>query len=596
MITLIKVQIVKLLKKASQSDVFLIALFALAFVWGLLPYYRNGHIVLGGEGNYVLDYAIHLKKFSFMWFSVYGYGVANVLPSGTGLNIIFLWFVEKLSGSVAVVNFVLIFLLYFLPFLFMYWACRLMKASVQLAFMIASFYVLNPFCLYYLINLNQWNMFSLTAMPIYLCVILKNYRDGVALFFYSALVSFSLAQAFTNPPTAVVIHFSMVISLVAAAVTVGSCVRFSAILGRYLLLLVSFCLVNAWWILGFVYAGASSIGKLYTHSFATSWLKTTVGGHGAILAKMFPLTTLVPDSPQYDFFSYWYSLLPSKVIALIPSVIVFVLLLRIPDKKEKKNALLLLVLLLVSLFFIKGPSGAFGFIYSLLFTYFPGFYIFKTPVEKFGLIYIFIFTILLLLIFKAYHAHRNFDDLKKAFMFYLVFCSVPLLSGNLLNDYTLGTLGHCSRKYIEKPSYRLMRHVIMQDEARYRILSEPGMGNYQVCIKTGEGTFYTGVDPLLMNTDKPFFASQNYVDGLYISTALPGYTKLLGLYNIKKILVNEDLFPWFGAIGPPDAKTVEEILDEHGLEKRREGEIVLYQNKPEDYLPLVFTSSVGAAE
>lgn len=583
-------------QKAANSDMFFISLFALALVWGLLPYYRNGHIILGGEGNYVLDYGIHFKKYSYMWFSVFGYGVANVWASGTGLNIFFLRLLEKVTNSVEFVNFSLIFLIYFLPFLFMYWACRLMKASALMAFMAAAFYVLNPFCLFYLNSLNQWNVFSLTAMPVFLCLILKNYKDVVALFFYSALVSLSLAQACTNPPTAVVIHFSMVISLLAAAVTVGSCVRFSAILGRYLLLLVSFCLVNAWWILGFVYAGASTIGKLYTHSFATSWLKTTVGGHGAILAKMFPLTTIVPDSPRYDFFSYWYSLLPSKVIALIPSVIVLVLLLHIPDKKEKKNALLFLVLLLVSLFFIKGPSGAFGFIYSLLFTYFPGFYIFKTPVEKFGLIYIFIFTILLLLVFKAFRSHRKFSDLKKAFIFYLIFCSIPLISGNLINNYTLGALGHGSRKYKEKPSYRLMRHVIMQDEARYRILSEPGMGNYQVCIKTGEKVFYTGVDPVLMNTDKPFLASQHAIDGVYTSVALPEFTKLIGLYNIKRILVNEDLFPWFGAMGPPDAKTIEEILDGHGLEKRREGELVLYQNKSEDYLPLVFTSYVGAAE
>lgn len=596
MITLIKVQIIKLIKKMLQSDAFLITLFALAVVWGLLPYYRQGHIVLGGEGNYVLDYGIHLKKYSFMWFSVFGYGVANVWASGTGLNIFFLRLIEKISGSVELVNFSLIFLIYFLPFLFMYWACRLMKATATLAFMVAAFYVLNPFCLFYLNSLNQWNVFSLTAMPVFLCLILKNYKDIVALFFYSAVVSLSLAQAFTNPPTAVIIHFSMIVSLAAAAIFYGSTIKITALLGRYFLLLASFCLVNAWWILGFIYGGASSIGKLYTHSFATSWLKTTVGGHGAILAKMFSLTTIVPDSPQYDFFSYWYSLIPSKVIALIPSILVFALLLYIRDKKEKKSALLFLALLLFTLFFIKGPSGAFGFLYSLLFTYFPGFYIFKTPVEKFGLLYIFIFAILLLLVFKAYRAHRNFGDLKKAFMFYLVFCAVPLLSGNLLNDYTLGALGHGSRKYKEKPSYRLMRQALMQDQAQYRILSEPGMGNYQVCIKTGDRVFYTGVDPVLMNTDKPFLASQHAIDGVYTSLALPGFTKLLGLYNIKKILVNEDLFPWFGAVGPPDARTVEEILDKHGLESRREGELVLYQNRPEDYLPLVFTSYVGGAE
>ena len=63
-----------------ESNAFLLILFILFLAFRLLPYYRSGTVILGGESNYVLDFALHLKKFGFIWFPTYGCGIQNMAP------------------------------------------------------------------------------------------------------------------------------------------------------------------------------------------------------------------------------------------------------------------------------------------------------------------------------------------------------------------------------------------------------------------------------------------------------------------------------------------------------------------------------------
>src|SRR3972149_4135880 len=99
----------------------------------------------------------------------------------------------------------------------------------------------------------------------------------------------------------------------------------------------------------------------------------------------------------------------------------------------------------------------------------------------------------------------------------------------------------------------------------YRVLSLPGSLNYQVALKTGGG-FYTGNDPILSNVNKPFIApySETTVgkfNHLFDSVSQPNYLNLLGLYNIRKIVVNKDMYPWFGFGVKESISEIETILD-----------------------------------
>src|SRR3989338_10696471 len=113
-----------MLKRIINSYAFAILLYGFILALALAHYYTDGNLILGGEGDFVLSFSNHLKEESFMWSPRMGVGTQNLSHSGNGLNIILLWLVEKLTGSVKITNFVLIFSIYFFPFLAMNLACK----------------------------------------------------------------------------------------------------------------------------------------------------------------------------------------------------------------------------------------------------------------------------------------------------------------------------------------------------------------------------------------------------------------------------------------------------------------------------------------
>lgn len=525
-----------------------------------------------------------------MWSPRMGVGVQNLSPSGNGFNIILLWLIEKLAGSIAITNFILIFSIYFFPFLAMNLVCKEIKASPFIAFVISYFYVVNPFTLYYLTCLNQWNVFSVTVMPLFLWIILKYYRSNIKLFFFFGLLSTCLSFAYSNMPMLATVQISVMLSLLFYAYYHNERVIFKQFLIKYCLVLLSFILFNFWWIICFLFSGAVATAKgVVSAAWAHSWLGASVSGHGAVLAKMFSLTTIIGSDPSYDFFSFWYNSFFARIITLIPIVIVVYFVLIVRDKKTSNqlNHFALATLLIV-LFFVKGNSGPLGFIYNVFFKYLPFFYMFKSPVEKFGLLYIFIFTVLLLLIFLGTKKHKYYKSSLRAFTCYLIFCSVPILTGNIIPDYKTGNYGYCSRRYKDKIEYSQFRKLVSNEHFQYRILSLPGCGNYQVCMLNYNGKKYTGLDPVLMNIDKPSIADHNQINVLFKNISLKSYAKLLTVYNIGKIVINKDQIPWFGTFQKESIAELEEIFGRY-FASTDLGSIVIYDNQ-DHFLTRIYVS------
>ncbi|MBU0477588.1 hypothetical protein KKC91_03350 [bacterium] len=569
--------------------IFFLILYIVLLALALAPYYINNTIILGMEGDYVLDFSAHLSKFTFMWFPVYGVGLQNMSPSGTGLNILLLCLIEKLTGSIPITNFVLIFSIYFFPFLAMYLVCKAIKATPFTSFAIALFYVFNPFVLYYLTCINQWNVFGVTVMPMFLWVILKYYHSNFKLFFFFGLISACFSFTYSNPPILVIIHISVVFSMVMVSYYRNKKFILLEILKKYSIVIVSFIAFNLWWILNLFVGAVATAKEIYSASWAHSWLNTTVSGHRPILARMFSITTMIGINPSWDFFTWWYSTMLARLITLVPifMIIYFVLMVKSKKTRNSLNLAIFSTLLLV-LFFVKGNASPFGFIYDLMFKHLPFFYIFKSPVEKFGLLYIFILSVLLLLIMNGIKAHKYYKPILCIFTVYLIVCSVPVLTGNIIPDYNLGSLGYGSRKYKDKNGYRQFRESVNKDNFQYRIFSLPGVGNYQVCLPNYNGKKYTGLDPVLMNTNKPFIAPYNGIGVLYNNISSAKYAKLLGIYNIGKIMINEDLIPWFGIMEKESIPELKTIFDKSMASKKWEN-ITLYNN--EDYfLPRIYTS------
>jgi len=231
------------------------------------------------------------------------------------------------------------------------------------------------------------------------------------------------------------------------------------------------------------------------------------------------------------------------------------------------------------LFFLKGNSMPFGLVYNFLFAHLPLFYIFKGPVEKFGLLYIFLFTILLLLVFIRLKGRKIYHFVLMIFSAYLFFCTIPILTGNIIPDDYYRTVDgfYTSRKYFEKLDYQKFKQAVNNDKLEYRILSLPGSANYQICLHNQGKRNYTGLDPVLMDINKPFISPNDNVSVLYDNISAEGYQKLLGFYNVKKVMLNQDVCPWFGYVHKESVGELKDILD-HTMVSKNFGSLILYDN------------------
>jgi hypothetical protein len=209
--------------------------------------------------------------------------------------------------------------------------------------------------------------------------------------------------------------------------------------------------------------------------------------------------------------------------------------------------------MLIAIFLLKGAAPPLGTIYLFLFKNVPFFNIFKTPVEKFGLLYIFLLSILLLFTILATKNHNHHKAGTIIFSGYLLFCTIPLLIGEAIPEISLDKRYTLSRKFKEKSSHKIFRKQINNEKLEYKILSLPGTGNYQVLFDSIEGKQYSGIDPLLPNTNKSIITPHNVIkfkvfyDKFILNTE---NHKLFGFFNIGKLVVNGNLHPWFGQIGP----------------------------------------------
>lgn len=568
--------------------------YVLFLFFTLLPYYFKGTLILGGEGNFVLDYFNRLCKYGFVWFHTYGLGIPNMSPSMTGINIILLYLIERLTNSILFANFILIFSIYLFPFLGMYLLCKEIKTSAFISFIISLFYIINPFVIYYLASSNQWNVFSMAVMPFLFVTVLKHYKDNFKLFFYFGLSSSLFSFTYSNPPTLVVVIISVVFSIFVISYYLNKMFKFVEIFKKAIIIFLSFVAFNIWWILIIPAGILNTASKIYSPKWAYEWLVSTLDSHGALIAKMFLLTVTIGRDPSYDFFSFWYNMPIVRIIALIPFILIIYFTFSLRDKKEY-NILKISIfcVLLIVLFFVKGVKPPFGFIYDFMFKNIPLFCSFKTPVDKFGILYVFIFTILILLFMKDIKELKHHRYILGIFMVYLVFCSVPIITGNIISDYKNGDLGYCSRRYKEKAEYRKIRDKMNKNVAIYRIISFPTSGLYQVCFKNYDNKYYTGLDPLLMNINKPFITETDIrgVDLLYQDISSVNYGKLLGLYSIKKIIINKDLIPWFSTKKIVKNSDKVETIFNKSFKSEKYGDLIIYENE-EYFSPFIYVSRV----
>ena len=580
----------KILIRVLNSRIFFLVLYGAILVFGLSYYYTDGTMIIGGEADHVLSFSRLLQKTGYTWLFYDGLGGPNLNLSGVGANIIFLSLVERITSSVRATNFVLIFMLYFLPFLGFYLLASQLKVKPFLSFLVSSFYAINPFTQMYLSALNQWNILSVFMMPMSFFLIYRYYAHNLKLFFFYGITTAIFSCAFTNQPTHAAIQISTLFSIAIISYYRNKHFDIIDIFKKFTLLLCSFILFNAWWFVSAVYFVKYGM-ESYSYSFARSWLDIVIHNSGSILAKTFLCLIYGADYGwSYNTDSNYFSSPISIIIGLIPILLILISIFYLKIK-ERKICIYILIVALLSMFFMKGPKEPLGIIYALFFKYVPLFYLFKTPVEKFGIIYIFFFSLLLLFVLKNYKRRIHYKYAVGFLSAYLLFCFIPLFTGKLIAEYGNATFGTASRKFQYKAEYRMFWDYINNQKPIYRVLSLPAMHNYQMYFPNYGGKNYSGGAIAMYNLNKSYLATTHgvHLHNLLFqhkNISLESLKKIYGLYNIKKLVVDTSLLPWYGYVGDSDARDLQSIF-RNNFPKKEIGNFIIYDNS-EEFKPAIY--------
>jgi hypothetical protein len=552
------------IKKTNHLSVYIIPLVIIVtFIGLLLNFYQSNHLIVSGEGSYFLNYPQLFKKSAYVW-SEYGSGRPGMSVNyGYVFHLIAL---QTLIPDQRVINLISISSIYLLPFIVIYLLATKYKLKPFFALLISLIYITNPFMVVFLSSINQWNMLAAYILPAMYLIIYHYYQNPLKLFFIFGIHSLLFAFASANTPTAAIYLIAMPIFVTFISIDKEKTFNFKKIIFKYLNIFIAFILFNLWWLIIWIYLLNDAQAE-YTKSYAMNWLIGS-GKFVPNLWKSISLTGLFgyPVKLDFDYFSGHFNSPIGPLFVGIPFLLIIILFIK--KKTIKTIQLLLTILLIVSTFLSKGINYPFGGIYEFLVYHFPFFYIFKSAGEKWGILTVFIFVLWLIYILKTADKKilKYFTPL---LITYLIFCLFPFISNNFLPDAKIdtpnGEIIH-SYQYLDKPEYQVVKNNINQDKNLYRVLSFPGSINYQVALRTLGNKYYTGNDPILNNLNKEFIAVYNFkynpiFISLYDNLDNPNYLKLLPYFNIQKIIINKDMFPWFGYREKQTTKEIEAVFD-----------------------------------
>ncbi|HBG47749.1 MAG TPA: hypothetical protein DDW94_12295 [Deltaproteobacteria bacterium] len=578
-----------------ENRFFHFAAFSLALAIGISQSFSGGSFPLGGDGDFHLSYSGVLRYF-YAWsedgLGTPNYAVEAVWPLPAMLSLL------ETFMDVWAVKLVLNFSLYFLMFASAYLVCVELKVTPIRCFLLSAFFVLNPLSFSYFSRLNMSLAITPAAMMLFFWVILRFYGQGLRLFFYFGAVSTLLAFANTNPPLMAILQLSILLSVLLARFASGGSFDLREAAGNYLIVLLSFIIFNAWWIVNlFSFVSSGAAARMYTGETASSFLDLVVSSSDLILPRVMMLRTGFTVNPYENFFGAFYNSAPAVLFSAIPVAIAGVYAATRIDGRRDLAVLTAFLACLVAAFLAKGTSHPFGLLYAFLFEHAPFFNIFKGPIEKFGVLFLFSLMALLMLI-----STRLFKKSGKAFDIaisaYLLFFSVPLFTGQLFPESAVGEIeGYTwagdveTLAYRDKPGFMEARRYVERAKGDFRVLTFPGNKEYYaVTFRMYGDRLYSGVDPVFSNTGRPFIIYGKGTEALYSGLRNAGYERLLGLYNIGMVSVNRSAIPRYRFAERESAGELKRFFAGN-MGSRSFGDITIFESKGM-MLPRIYSSGI----
>ena len=552
----------------------------------LIYFFQGDFLILGGEGNYFLDINSVKDLYRYTWMPYGGTGVVNPLlhfPVG-----IFDFFsvLQSVGLSSNIISTISVFLIYFLPFMAMYvLLCKYLKINFQISTLISLFYILNPFSTYHLGGLMFWNTAPMFVLPIVFGIIYKYFFDYRKLFICFGIFTLLICFSFANIPYLGIFHIFLVISLIIISYLHKNKFEVKRVLFNFVILELGFMLFNLWWLIPLIKFSLFDLPMAGLKKSAINWAKYAAAGNGLIMNKLFTLRTLIGfKSSDYSFFTKYYNNNPMKLISFIPFIMIILGLLfkKVRNKKENVVILATLFFLLVVFFLNKGVNKPFNNVYALLLEKVPLFFIFRSPLEKFSIPSVFLVSLILAFLLRAQKRLISYFLLG----LYLVVFSIPYITLNFISDCKVSANINVSRLFVDKSEYKQIREVLNNEKLNYRILSLPGSLNYQVAMLTHDQKYYTGMNPVLYAINKSFIAtySGEQFNIIYDNISNENFSKIVSLFNINKILLNKDIYPWSGFREKESIPELSEILSEK-MDFLKNGSIELYTINTQYFLP-----------
>ncbi len=551
-------------------------------------YFSHGTIVLGGEGNYWLDFSIYFKNFGYTWQNNMNGQIATTMNSIFSYPALML-----LIKNETIRSFIIVSSTYTLPFSVMYFLLTTISPKNRLiALLVAIFFIVNPFSVTFLSGLNPWATHTLFIYPLYFLVVYKTYEDDFKLFASYGIVSLFFAYTFTNPPHMVLITLSLPLYVFIAAKIKQSSLTRKDFIKKTFILYTALFLFHLWWIIQWMLALKSAI-QSFPITVARSWLITVSGGSKDFFTQLFSFLWITSPSPDYNFLSFLSSLPYVRFLLFIPFFIIFYWLTVRKTKRENYEIIYFLLLLLAFvILLLKGVNAPFRNLLTACFNYVPFCTVFKTAPEKFGVFFVFIFSLVLFYILKS--LKNSFFLI--IFVLYLTVNILPFFTGAFIPDDKITKNNYSTQKFVDKPAFKKFRTDMELKFLDGRILSLPSYLNYAVMIHLYDNKYFLGVDPLLLNIPQAFIAdySSNDFIGLFQNLDSNNHAKMLAPASIRYIVLNKDQVPWIAKLTDQSIADVQNILDHKYPLLADYGDLRVYTNPyflPHIYVPSVLIKS-----
>jgi hypothetical protein len=572
------------MKKYTDNNYFHYFIFGSLMIYGLYPYFTNGHFPLGGDGDYHIIYS-RAMRYIHAWHND-GLGSPNYGPHSVTITFL-ISAVEWIFRNVSVVKFIIYLSVYFMTYFTVYSVCKKMEISNTYSYLLSLFYVINPFSFTYLARLNISLSASLAAMMIYFYIVYNFYKSSFDLFFFFGTSSLLIAFSSLNPPIFVIIQISIIISVGIAVTLHNEKFILREWFKKYCIVIASFILFNFWWIvnwISFVVSGTAT--EMYTPKNALSLLNNVIRSAGTIMMKLITFRYGFSANTWENYFGKFYHSQLFMLLSLIPCIIIIIKVNKLKNENNYyKICIYMMLFYLITVFLSKGYYPPFGFLFLKFFDYVPLFYVFKGPLEKFGVLAIYIFTITLMLLFKKCENNRQEKYLMILFGIYILFCFIPIFTQNVFPDTYIGyTDGMQTVKYKDRTEYGLFRKDTVKDEMHYRIIQFPGSkGYYEITFKMEKNNYYSGVDPLINNTNKAGVIYTNKTKHLFENLSENSFDTLLGVYNIRKVVVNDKIVPRYGFPEKENLEIIKGILSKKMGKGKQYGDLLVFDNKTKFY-------------